>query len=88
MARTCVRHDMPRALASGFHPYHTDEPYTRLNKLIADLARCTLVHLWTISDVEHLKGAMSPIEPRHEKPNILVSDLVRHKPDCTATEDG
>ena len=27
-------------------------------------------------------------EPRHEKTNVLVSDLVRHKPDCTATEDG
>ena len=28
------------------------------------------------------------IEPRHEKTNVLVSDLVRHKPGCTATEDG
>ena len=27
-------------------------------------------------------------EPRHEKTNILVSDLVRHKPGCTALEDG
>ena len=27
-------------------------------------------------------------EPRHEKTNILVSDLVRHKPGCTDTEDG
>ena len=27
-------------------------------------------------------------ELRHEKTNILVSDLVRHKPGCTATEDG
>ena len=27
-------------------------------------------------------------EPHCEKTNILVSDLVRHKPDCTATEDG
>ena len=27
-------------------------------------------------------------EPRHEKTNILVSDLVRHKPGCTTTEDG
>ena len=27
-------------------------------------------------------------EPRHEKTNILVSDLVRHKPDCTAKGDG
>ena len=26
-------------------------------------------------------------EPRHEKTNILVSDLVRHKL-CTATENG
>ena len=28
------------------------------------------------------------IEPRHEKNNILVSDLVRHEPGCAATEDG
>ena len=27
-------------------------------------------------------------EPRHEKTNGLVSDMVRHKPGCTATEDG
>ena len=27
-------------------------------------------------------------EQRPEKTNILVSDLVRHKPGCTATEDG
>ena len=27
-------------------------------------------------------------EPRHEKTNILVSDLVRHKLGCTATEEG
>ena len=27
-------------------------------------------------------------EMRHEKTNDLVSDLVQHKPDCTATEDG
>ena len=26
-------------------------------------------------------------EPRHEKTNILVSDLVPHKPGCTSTED-
>ena len=26
-------------------------------------------------------------EPRHEKTYVLVSDLVRHKPGCTATED-
>ena len=27
-------------------------------------------------------------EPRHEKTNVLVSDQVRHKPGCTAGEDG
>ena len=27
-------------------------------------------------------------EPRREKTNVLVSDLVQHKPGCTATEDG
>ena len=27
-------------------------------------------------------------EPRHEKTNVLVSNLVRHKPGCTDTEDG
>ena len=27
-------------------------------------------------------------EPRHGKTNVLVSDLVRHKQGCTATEDG
>ena len=27
-------------------------------------------------------------EPRHEKTNILLSDLVQQKPGCTATEDG
>ena len=26
-------------------------------------------------------------EPRHEKTNVLVSDLVQHKPGCTITED-
>ena len=27
-------------------------------------------------------------EPRHEKTNILVSNLVLHIPGCTASEDG
>ena len=34
-------------------------------------------------DIEPLR-----YEPHHEKTNILVSDLVRHKPGCAATEDG
>ena len=31
---------------------------------------------------------MRGYEPRHEKTNVLVSDLVRHNPGCTALEDG
>ena len=31
---------------------------------------------------------LSTFEPRREKTNVLVSDLVRHKPGCAATEDG
>ena len=27
-------------------------------------------------------------EPRHEKTNVLVSDLDRHIPGCTATKNG
>ena len=55
-------------------------------------------------DLSHLNAAMKAdpglshsnsistfiikIEPCHEKTNILVSDLVRLKPGCTATEGG
>ena len=31
---------------------------------------------------------MEKNEPLHEKTNVLVTDLVQHKPGCTATEDG
>ena len=31
---------------------------------------------------------ISTYEPRHEKPNVLVSYQVTHKLGCTATEDG
>ena len=30
----------------------------------------------------------STYEPHHEKTNVLVSNLIRHKPDCTAREKG
>ena len=39
-----------------------------------------------IYDPEH--NVETVFEPRHEKTNVLVSDLVQHKPGCTATEDG
>ena len=34
--------------------------------------------------ISYVKGI---IEPRHEKNNVLVSDLGRHKPSCLAKED-
>ena len=33
-------------------------------------------------------SSINTYEPRREKTNVLVSDLARHKPGCTATEDG
>ena len=45
------------------------------------------VHVVTRYQLLMLVGQLS-FEPRHEKTNILVSELVRHKPCCTATEDG
>ena len=35
-----------------------------------------------------LKLILYIYEPRREITNVLVSDLVQHKPGCTATEDG
>ena len=35
-----------------------------------------------------LSKPLTVSEPRLEKNNVLVSDLVRHKPGCTAIEDG
>ena len=35
-----------------------------------------------------LCSAMQTNEPMREKTNNLGSDQVRHKPDCTVTEDG
>ena len=55
---------------------HRSAPYTC--EVISKLSRSKI----------HSKYAYDYIEPRHEKTNILVSDLVRHKPVCTATEDG
>ena len=54
---------------------------------------CMLVCVGNIEDrfscdgVHLLVHVIFTNEPRHEKTNVLVSDLVRHKPGCTATED-
>ena len=42
-----------------------------------------------MNDEIHAKVKSEPIyEPCHEKTNILVSDLVQHKPGCTAAGGG
>ena len=41
----------------------------------------------SLSDVLETK-ILLPYEPCHEKTNVLVSDLVQHKPGCTAKKDG
>ena len=44
-----------------------------------------------ISEITFIQDRRSALillnEKRHEKTNVLVSDLVRHKPGCPATED-
>ena len=45
-------------------------------------------HDWKVVDWDVKPQHKQTIEPCHEKTNILVSDLVRHKSGCTATEDG
>ena len=40
------------------------------------------------SPIVKFNVGLNIFEPRHEKTNVLVSDPVRHKPGCTATEDG
>ena len=69
----------------------TGFPRTRL---ILSISTEILYQLAFCCNKFHMKTLSFPrlfqiiTEPRHEKTNILVSDLVRHKPGCTATEDG
>ena len=46
------------------------------------------IHLVYFNGSHHDHHIMIVGNVCHEKTNILVSDLVRHKPDCTATGDG
>ena len=45
-------------------------------------------HDWKVVNWDVKSQHKQANEPCHEKTNVLVSDLVRHKPGCTATEDG
>ena len=50
--------------------------FVKLRFVCIDVAFHVIVHDKTV------------FEQRQEKTNILVSDMVRHKQGCTATEDG
>ena len=64
------------------------EDYSEVSK-VYDKER-TAMGADTIAGLLHVYGGkpLKVNEPRHEKTNVLVSDLVRHKPGCTTTEDG
>ena len=54
-------------------------------------SRQTMILISDCTDEQADPTSVIPVcinEPRHEKTNVLVSDLVPHKPGCTATEDG
>ena len=75
---------MQLALRTHYHGVHREKFFLvnlfclcEINKFFHVVAKCDLVH-----NVE------STFEPCHEKTNILVANLVRHKPGCTSTEDG
>ena len=48
------------------------------------------LHLILVKFEFHLYRNINSIklEPHHEKTNNVVSEQVRHKPNCTSTEDG
>ena len=46
------------------------------------------VHTSCTRELLKIATSVQTNEPRHEKTSIKVSDLVRHKPGCTAKEDG
>ena len=47
-----------------------------------------VITLLVPAECVHTRVIITIFEARHEKTNILVSDLVRHNPGCTAAEDG
>ena len=59
---------------------------TRQTKSLGRFFACRKRRLELLYDVAAQFHLSHEIEPRHGKTNVLVSDLVRHKPGCTATE--
>ena len=62
--------------------------YDKTNMKVFVSSQCEN-HSWGLtSDGQFTSRFTNTInEPRHEKTNVLVFDLFRHKPGCTATED-
>ena len=71
---------------------HTTGFYGDLSNIIFKLSSkqhlicCSVASIW-LTNLAILHNCCK-IEPRHEKTQVLVSDPVRQKPGCTATEDG
>ena len=64
-------------------------PLTSMEKwLFQNFIKCSSTIVAETREIETSCEMHQLFEPRHEKTNILVSDLVQHKPGCTATEDG
>ena len=59
-----------------------------LASVVTDVCTFFVIHGIVTESGDFLEVTDKAFEPRHEKTNILVSDLVRHKPGCTATEVG
>ena len=72
---------------------NASESERRKNKIKGTLTRESMSPWFPIRSATNRSASYSlsisdTYEPCHEKTNGLVSDLVRHKPGCTATEDG
>ena len=76
---------MTRLICSSHLCRNAEKPIFRGFTLAGYKPTCVAtVARFEIMDLEN--GAL--FEQRHEKTNVLVSNLVQHKPGCTATEDG
>ena len=66
---------------SKHHAYFEEKIQMLLAAIKGKIIRTRLTRSCTVT-------SMQTNELRREKTNVLVSDLVQHKPGCTATEDG
>ena len=69
------------------HKHSSGYSQTYIEMLAFGNPLLTVIHRW-LSYQDLVKRFVMKKFERHEKTKVLVSDMVRHKPDCTATEDG